>query len=221
MNLLQSVMVMNICCTAWSWWDPSYMSKQSGFVLFFLFPRRERELPIRHKVTRHVKEFVFIVEFEAAPTCRCNVRGFVTCPDQCLISQLFALEYPSSLVPVVEEEFVSKPELEGSSFEVDWRSRAFVVGSCKGEVTLFAGAENSQPNKRLLAGRLVGNRFIATSSSSDGKKKGHSTGKNRQCPEKTSASVETHEILISPPFSHPGRLNCIDFNQTAHSKSPK
>ena len=32
-------------------------------------------------------------------------------------------KHPSSLVAVVKEEFVSKPELEGSSFEVDSRTR--------------------------------------------------------------------------------------------------
>ena len=45
------------------WWDPRYMSKQSGFVFLFLFPRSERHLPIRDNVIRHVKEFVFIAQW--------------------------------------------------------------------------------------------------------------------------------------------------------------
>ena len=55
------------------------MSKQSGVVLLFPFLRRERELPIRDTVTRHVKEFVFISEALSVPSCRYNVRGLLTC----------------------------------------------------------------------------------------------------------------------------------------------
>ena len=153
---------------------------QNGQVLSFFFSSKGgRALPIRDKVARYVKEFVFTVEALPAPSCRCNVRGLLTCQTPCRYLSSSHWNILRARCPWSRKSLLQNQSFMGSSFEVDSRSRALAVDSRKGGVTLLAGAESSSSNEHWLANRLVGNRFIATSSS-DGKlkEKAHSPGQN-------------------------------------------
>ena len=184
------------------------------FVVLFLFPGSERHLLIRDKVTRRVKDAKAL----PAPSCRCNVSQkppHSPTPHRCRSSSHWNI--PRARCSWSRKILFQNQSFKGSSFEVNSRSYALTVDSCKAELLFSQEQRTVRPTN---AARPVVWLGIASS------RLHHRVTARRKCTQlarvvdfqkRQVLRRKAHEIYRHR-FPYPGALNCVNSDQTAHSK---